>query len=168
MNEPACQWTNMTYFEPHTGCAGSGRCHRYKFYGEQLPIDPNDPQTPRTELLESGATAMTPDGAICGALSANMWISEWYPELGELFPEFSLDFKRRPVFDFIGPEAFCDVKVSLYTYGYCPDMSQCSVQPECHLGKITICHEGNTLHVDEHALPAHLAHGDTIGSCETQ
>jgi hypothetical protein len=34
-------------------------------------------------------------------------------------------------------------------------------------GKVTICHkEKNTLEVGEASLPAHLSHGDTLGSCE--
>jgi len=33
--------------------------------------------------------------------------------------------------------------------------------------KVTICHKGkNTLTIDESALPAHLAHGDTMGPCQ--
>lgn len=32
--------------------------------------------------------------------------------------------------------------------------------------KVTICHEGNTIEVNESAVPAHLAHGDTLGACE--
>lgn len=32
--------------------------------------------------------------------------------------------------------------------------------------KVTICHEGSTIEVDESAVPAHLAHGDTLGACE--
>jgi hypothetical protein len=38
-------------------------------------------------------------------------------------------------------------------------------------GKVTICHiagkSGNrvTIEVDEHAVPAHRAHGDTLGPC---
>lgn len=31
--------------------------------------------------------------------------------------------------------------------------------------KITICHKGNTITISSDALPAHLAHGDTIGPC---
>jgi hypothetical protein len=31
--------------------------------------------------------------------------------------------------------------------------------------KVTICHNGNTLSVSENAVPAHLAHGDTLGPC---
>jgi uncharacterized protein YraI len=31
--------------------------------------------------------------------------------------------------------------------------------------KVTICHKGHTITIDEHALPAHLAHGDTLGPC---
>lgn len=32
--------------------------------------------------------------------------------------------------------------------------------------KVTICHNGDTIEVDESAVPAHLAHGDTLGACE--
>jgi hypothetical protein len=31
--------------------------------------------------------------------------------------------------------------------------------------KVMICHKGNTVCVDENAVPAHLAHGDYLGSC---
>lgn len=31
--------------------------------------------------------------------------------------------------------------------------------------KVTICHKGHTISVDRHAVPAHLAHGDTVGPC---
>jgi anti-sigma factor RsiW len=30
---------------------------------------------------------------------------------------------------------------------------------------VTICHKGHTITIDEHALPAHLAHGDHLGPC---
>ena len=33
--------------------------------------------------------------------------------------------------------------------------------------KVTICHNGHTITIDEDALPAHLAHGDTLGPCHT-
>lgn len=32
---------------------------------------------------------------------------------------------------------------------------------------VTICHEGVTIVVDESSVPAHLEHGDSLGSCET-
>jgi len=32
--------------------------------------------------------------------------------------------------------------------------------------RVVICHKGNTIEVDEHAVGAHLAHGDTLGPCE--
>jgi hypothetical protein len=32
--------------------------------------------------------------------------------------------------------------------------------------KVSICHKGNTLEVDESALQAHLNHGDTMGPCQ--
>ena len=38
-----------------------------------------------------------------------------------------------------------------------------SAQNDSH--KITICHKGNTISVDFHAVPAHLDHGDVIGEC---
>jgi hypothetical protein len=31
--------------------------------------------------------------------------------------------------------------------------------------KIEICHKGNTISVDVHAVPAHLEHGDLLGPC---
>ena len=31
--------------------------------------------------------------------------------------------------------------------------------------KVTICHQGQTLAVSESSVPAHLAHGDTLGPC---
>jgi len=31
--------------------------------------------------------------------------------------------------------------------------------------KVTICHKGHTITVSQKALPAHLAHGDTLGKC---
>ena len=33
--------------------------------------------------------------------------------------------------------------------------------------KVTICHKGHTITIDEDALPAHLRHGDTLGACPT-
>ena len=32
--------------------------------------------------------------------------------------------------------------------------------------KVTVCHKGHAIQIDEHALKAHLAHGDTEGPCE--
>ena len=32
-------------------------------------------------------------------------------------------------------------------------------------GKVVICHKGKTITVDNSAVPAHLAHGDTVGPC---
>jgi hypothetical protein len=32
--------------------------------------------------------------------------------------------------------------------------------------KVFICHNGRVLHVNFHAVPAHLNHGDTLGTCE--
>lgn len=34
------------------------------------------------------------------------------------------------------------------------------------LPNVTICHKGNTIVVDANSLPAHLAHGDTLGTCD--
>jgi len=34
-------------------------------------------------------------------------------------------------------------------------------------GKVTVCHKGQDLRVASSALPAHLAHGDTEGSCSS-
>lgn len=33
---------------------------------------------------------------------------------------------------------------------------------------VTICHNGHTITVDDDAVPAHLAHGDTLGECEPE
>lgn len=33
--------------------------------------------------------------------------------------------------------------------------------------KVTLCHNGHEISVDEHAVPAHLAQGDTFGACPT-
>jgi hypothetical protein len=32
-------------------------------------------------------------------------------------------------------------------------------------GKVTLCHNGHEINVSKKAVPAHLAHGDTIGAC---
>jgi uncharacterized protein YraI len=37
--------------------------------------------------------------------------------------------------------------------------------PDKENHKVTICHKGHTITIDKHALPAHQAHGDTIGPC---
>lgn len=34
--------------------------------------------------------------------------------------------------------------------------------------KVLVCHKGNTICVDESAVPAHLAHGDFLGPCNAQ
>jgi len=34
--------------------------------------------------------------------------------------------------------------------------------------KVLICHNGHTINVSINALPAHLAHGDQIGSCSSE
>lgn len=31
--------------------------------------------------------------------------------------------------------------------------------------KVTLCHKGKTIKVDESAVAAHLAHGDSMGAC---
>src|SRR4051794_23537073 len=33
--------------------------------------------------------------------------------------------------------------------------------------KVLICHKGHTISVDQHAVPAHLRHGDSLGACGT-
>lgn len=33
------------------------------------------------------------------------------------------------------------------------------------MDKVTVCHKGKTIHVDESAVAAHMAHGDTMGAC---
>ena len=38
--------------------------------------------------------------------------------------------------------------------------------PKSHT-PVTICHKGHTITVDDSAVPAHLAHGDTLGECAT-
>lgn len=32
--------------------------------------------------------------------------------------------------------------------------------------KVTLCHRGQTIEVDEKAAQKHLAHGDTLGPCQ--
>lgn len=32
--------------------------------------------------------------------------------------------------------------------------------------KVTLCHKGKTIKIDESAVAAHLAHGDTLGACD--
>ena len=46
-------------------------------------------------------------------------------------------------------------------------MSVVSPTPAAAKGrrKVQLCHNGKTIEVDEHAVPAHLAHGDTLGPC---
>ena len=40
---------------------------------------------------------------------------------------------------------------------------------DCVSDKVTICHKGkNTITISINALPAHLAHGDTLGACTTR
>jgi hypothetical protein len=31
--------------------------------------------------------------------------------------------------------------------------------------KVAMCHKGHTIYVDQHAVPAHTRHGDTVGAC---
>jgi hypothetical protein len=31
--------------------------------------------------------------------------------------------------------------------------------------KVAICHKGHTIHIDKHAVPAHMRHGDSPGPC---
>jgi len=33
--------------------------------------------------------------------------------------------------------------------------------------KVTVCHNGHTITIDQSALPAHLRQGDTLGACPT-
>jgi len=51
----------------------------------------------------------------------------------------------------------------------------CAVNVTCigngnqqQIHKVYVCHNGNTLCVDQNAVPAHLAHGCTLGVCGTQ
>ena len=47
-----------------------------------------------------------------------------------------------------------------------PKFTTIKVDP--NVGKVTICHKGHvTITVSANALDAHLAHGDSIGSCQT-
>lgn len=34
--------------------------------------------------------------------------------------------------------------------------------------KVNVCHNGHTIRVDFHAVPAHLAHGDYLGRCDPE
>ena len=36
----------------------------------------------------------------------------------------------------------------------------------CGMNKVLVCHNGHTICISNNALPAHLAHGDCIGSCQ--
>ena len=48
----------------------------------------------------------------------------------------------------------------------CAD-SDCEEVEDCEFeGKITICHKGHTITINEEALEAHERHGDTIGACD--
>ncbi len=40
-----------------------------------------------------------------------------------------------------------------------------SAQDQYQPKKVTICHKGHTITISRSALPAHLAHGDTVGPC---
>ncbi len=40
--------------------------------------------------------------------------------------------------------------------------------PEKQWKKLTICHKGETIEINESALQAHLNHGDAVGPCEDQ
>ncbi|GAA4031276.1 hypothetical protein GCM10022409_14410 [Hymenobacter glaciei] len=37
--------------------------------------------------------------------------------------------------------------------------------PKASHDAVLICHKGQEITVDSHAVPAHLAHGDQVGSC---
>jgi hypothetical protein len=46
-----------------------------------------------------------------------------------------------------------------------PRVVQQSPAQAQYVEKVTICHKGHTISVPTTALPAHLAHGDTVGPC---
>jgi hypothetical protein len=47
---------------------------------------------------------------------------------------------------------------------YCQSVSSLSAKSE---GKVYVCHNGNTLEIDEKSLQDHLDHGDTEEECQT-
>ncbi|MEN8250352.1 MAG: hypothetical protein ABFS32_15570 [Bacteroidota bacterium] len=48
-----------------------------------------------------------------------------------------------------------------------PDQTQGDVTIESGQVKITICHDGQTIKVDQASLQTHLDHGDYVGACKT-
>ena len=44
-------------------------------------------------------------------------------------------------------------------------VNRTAAQDQYNPKKVTICHNGHTITINQSALPAHLRHGDTMGSC---
>jgi len=44
-------------------------------------------------------------------------------------------------------------------------VNRSAAQDQYQPQKVTICHKGHTITIAQAALPAHLAHGDTVGAC---
>lgn len=44
-------------------------------------------------------------------------------------------------------------------------VNRSAAQDQYQPQKVTICHKGHTITIAQSALPAHLAHGDTVGPC---
>ena len=89
---------------------------------------------------------------------------------GGIHPWFD-DYPGRVMGETIGQRAFAR---SLEYFRQAPG----SGNPDpgnCSSHKVTICHKpgrkrkgGVTITVSRNALPAHMAHGDTMGACETE
>src|SRR5688572_6238472 len=56
----------------------------------------------------------------------------------------------------------------LATVNGCQDQDTTDVEAATQAvqARVTICHKGRSITVAEPAVPAHLAHGDTVGACE--
>jgi hypothetical protein len=77
-------------------------------------------------------------------------VSKVYTSLTAAFPEV-------PVFSILNLQFFGATTVP-------PTTTTTTTLPPTR--KVTLCHKGkNTLSVDANAVPAHLAHGDTLGPC---
>ncbi len=71
---------------------------------------------------------------------------------------------------FCNGQEICDpIDGCISTGNPCPEHTACNEETdtcESEAGKVTICHKGKrTISVGAPAVPAHLAHGDTLGPC---